>query len=110
MRPYNGEDLLGGETPSEVWTDVCAHAGRAPQGKPFEEQGDACIAAAMDLLRAALLMRGVMFKAENLGQLMAARTLLWTMWKEADRWTGPTASSHFRSEIQERLHALGVEV
>ena len=35
-----------------------------------------------------------------------ARALAAEMWENADAWTGPTASSHYRSEISERLVRL----
>ena len=34
-----------------------------------------------------------------------ARALAAEMWENATAWTGPTASSHYRSEISERLKA-----
>jgi hypothetical protein len=40
-----------------------------------------------------------------LGELDAAHELLQLMWDQADAWHGEHASSHFRSEIHDRLRA-----
>jgi hypothetical protein len=40
----------------------------------------------------------------------ALRALVKEMWDDAEGWSGPTASSHYRSKITEKAQNLGVKL
>lgn len=48
--------------------------------------------------------------AKDAADLAALRLLVAEMWADADGWSGPRASSHYRSRIAERARALGVRL
>ena len=61
------------------------------------------------LLRAAL-RRSEQRELEALAELDEARALAVEMWQRRDDWHGERSSSHYRSDLADRLQALAPEV
>lgn len=65
---------------------------------------DEAVAAFHDATRLRSEIQQARIKAED--ERDALRLLVHRMWSDAEHWTGPRASSHYRSEVAERIERL----
>jgi hypothetical protein len=49
-------------------------------------------------------------KERDKAALIELRAIVLEMWLDAEHWSGPSASSHYRSRVADRLRTLGVRI